>query len=68
MLPTRALKPFNLHSVHWNSALTFLFGHIALVEAARYILAFTVASLHGRNKDSDSVLSSPNKIASVHNC
>ena len=66
MSPTCALKPFNLHSVHWNSA--FLFGHIALVEAAPYILAFTIASLHGRNKDSDSVLSSPNKIASVHNC
>lgn len=43
-------------------------GHIALVQEAGYIIALTVASSHGRDKDSDSVLASPNKIASVHNC
>lgn len=36
--------------------------------AAWCVIVLTVASLHGSDKDSDSVLSSPNKIASVHNC
>lgn len=32
------------------------------------MLRALVVSLRGRDKASDSVLSSPNKIASVHNC
>lgn len=55
---------FNPLELLWTS----LFGHIALVQAAWYIIAFTVASSHGRDKDSDSVSPCPNKIASVRNC
>lgn len=43
-------------------------GTLPQSTGAWYLIAVSVASLHGRDKDSDSVLSSPNKIASVHNC